>query len=83
MREFKKKKLNKPTSGGSELSFDEIDSVQLEDGSTESLLDEIDMLLDASLMPIEIIEKKKEKVKEAERIERQKARKSSDGCTCF
>ena len=83
MREFKKKKLNKPTSGGSELSFDEIDSVQLEDGSTESLLDEIDMLLDASLRPIEIIEKKKEKVKEAERIERQKARKSSDGCTCF
>lgn len=77
-REFKKKKLNKPSGGESDISFDEIDTLQLEDGSTESLLAEIDSLLDACSKPIEREEKKRKEEKQ-----KQKKAKSTGGCGCF
>ena len=77
-REFQKKKLNKPAGGGSDISLDDIDTLQLEDGSTESLLAEIDYLLDACSKPIDRADKKKE-----EEIQKQKKSRSSGLCGCF
>ena len=77
-RDFQKKKLKKPMGGGSGISFDELDILQEEGDSTESLLAEIDDLLDASLKPIEQEEKEKEKEKQI-----QKKSESSGRCGCF
>ena len=76
MRDFQKKKSQKPTGNGSGNSFDDIESIQREEGSTAALLDEIDMLLDACSKPIESIEKKKEE-------QQQEQSRKSDSCTCF